>query len=120
MAVTQELWAAVFRRDGGCVAVQADKVGLFAVSTPCTDTFGRVVPWDSPTGKTVEHVREFAAMGGPRAPDDLMHLVCICAGHGVQAWELSHKDVERAYLAKLYPREWAEFLARQEAVGADR
>ena len=112
--VAREIWAAVWYRDGGCIAVQPDKVGAANVAaTPCADQWGREWPFDSPRGKTYEHVREEAAMGAPKAPSDLAHGVIVCWRHGVQAWELAHKDVERAYLARLYPDVWAAWLLRR-------
>jgi hypothetical protein len=113
MEMTALRWL-VFHRDGGCIAVDPDKVGAeHVVDTPCGNQYGYDHRSDDLLQMTLEHVREFAAMGAPKAPDEPWHCVTLCRKHGVQAWELSHKDQERAYLARLYPEQWSEWLERQ-------
>lgn len=61
--VTPETRAAVFTRDGGCVAP--------LLGGSVMDCFGRL---------TLEHVKEQLRMG-VRAPSDERHLVTLCQGH---------------------------------------
>lgn len=77
--VTPELVAILDARDGYCVAAFLDRD-----AGPCN---GR---------RTIEHVREQAAMGGKRAPSDPLHCVNVCLGH--IEWTRTHKELERAYL----------------------
>jgi hypothetical protein len=94
----------VYSRDGGCIAVQAQKIGPENVAPDlCRDRWGDLVRWDDLFKMTAEHVQEQYGSMGLKAPDDEMHLVTLCWHHGVQGWELSHKAVSRAYLARCYP-----------------
>lgn len=59
---------------------------------------------------TLDHVKEELAMG-VKAPDDEAHLISLCERHHVETqaganWATSHRDLERAYLARLYPWVW--------------
>lgn len=83
---------AVFARDRGCVPAQLGAPG------PCRNAFQQVHAWDDRSQLTLEHVREAAAMGAPRAKSDMAHMVVACSGHGVQGWELANKDKLREWL----------------------
>lgn len=61
--VTPETRAAVFRRDGSCVAP--------LLGGSAMDCSGR---------STIEHVKDELRMG-KRAPSDLGHMVALCQGH---------------------------------------
>lgn len=98
----------VFLRDGGCIAAQGDKVGADVATDLCANRYGYTHRWNDLLQMTFEHVRKHAAMGAPKAPDREEQAVTLCWHHGVQGWELSHKDAERAYLRKLYPAYWAD------------
>jgi hypothetical protein len=112
MAVPSAIRWAVYRRDGGCIAVQPDKVGKEHLAPDlCRNRLGWLHPWNDLFQMTLEHVRKWAAMGGPKAPDTVEYLVTLCHWHGVQGWELRHKTVSRTYLARLYPEVWADWLA---------
>jgi hypothetical protein len=79
--VTPEVAAAVFARDGGCVAPRLG--GSFL------DCDGRL---------TLDHVRDFPMMG-KRAPSDMAHLVTLCTRHHLwNGWATSHRPELREYL----------------------
>jgi hypothetical protein len=83
--VTPDVAMAVLNRDAGCVAVT-----LGASPATCR---GRL---------TLDHVRDHAAMGAPRAPSDVRHLVALCEEHHLwSGWATSHKPALRAYLAEV-------------------
>jgi hypothetical protein len=83
--VTPDVAMAVLNRDAGCVAVT-----LGAAPATCR---GRL---------TLDHVRDHAAMGAPRAPSDVRHLVALCEEHHLwSGWATSHKPDLRAYLAEV-------------------
>ena len=80
--VTPEVALAVLERDAGCVAVR-----LGADPATCG---GRL---------TLDHVRDHAAMGAPRAASDMAHLVALCEEHHLwSGWATSHKPQLREYL----------------------
>jgi hypothetical protein len=80
--VTADVALAVLERDAGCVAVI-----LGAHPSTCG---GRL---------TLDHVRDHAAMGAPRAPSDMRHLVALCEEHHLwSGWATSHKPALREYL----------------------
>lgn len=83
--VTHEVALAVLSRDAGCVAV-----ALGASPATCK---GRL---------TLDHVRDHAAMGAPRAPSDMAHLVALCEEHHLwSGWATSHKPELREYLRRV-------------------
>jgi hypothetical protein len=89
--VTPELFGELLGRDVGCVAPLIGKPGHG--SFRCE---GRL---------TVEHVRDFAAMGGARAPSDRRHTVLLCEWHHLRSgWATSHKAELRAYLESVEGR----------------
>jgi hypothetical protein len=87
--VSHEIAGATFRRDEfTCLAPRLDP--------ECGPCSGHL---------TVEHVREHAATGAPRAPSKTTRwLATLCQGHtepGMKAgrvWNLSHKAELRVYL----------------------
>jgi hypothetical protein len=92
--VTPELVGELHGRDGGCVApmLGTDQEGA-SEGELCS---GRL---------TVEHVRDFAAMGGARAPSDRRHTVLLCEWHHLRSgWATSHKAELRAYLESVEGR----------------
>lgn len=94
--VTPELVEYLARRDGGCVAPLVDP----RLDTLCTDKWGTVMARTDPRCWTIEHVHEGYGKMGDRAKSDPLHTVILCSGHGVQSWELSHKDDLRGWIAK--------------------
>ena len=92
--VTPALFAALLTRDGGCLAPRLD-----ATAGLCRDRWGRPVAWNAEHALTVEHVHPGYGLMGIRAPSALGSCVLLCAGHGVQSWELAHKGLLRDYLA---------------------
>lgn len=83
--VTADVALAVLSRDAGCVAVI-----LGAHPSTCK---GRL---------TLDHVRDHAAMGAPRAPSDEQHLVALCEEHHLwSGWATSHKPELREYLRRV-------------------
>lgn len=109
--VTPEIREQVFARDEyRCLApVIAAKYDL-PTPTPCAGKFGRLavlyVTVDGPVydrrALTYEHVREHAAMGGPKPPPSLRWALTLCVHHNVDGWAQANKRHERAYLAELY------------------
>lgn len=86
----EALRAAVFSRDGGCMAPRLDPH-----AGPCG---GRL---------TLDHVQH-QMMFGRRAPHDEAHLVAECERHHIWAqsgvnWATSHRPLLREYLRGLYP-----------------
>lgn len=85
---------AVFDRDGGCIALRYD---------PSHRCFGRLTP---------AHVPEADKNAlGMKPPSDIYHLVAECLGAnsgGTDPWSETHRDIERAHLAKHYPAIWAK------------
>ena len=80
--VTPEVAAAVYARDGGCVAPR-----LGGSSMDCD---GR---------DTLDHVKDQPRMG-KRAPSDVDHLVVMCERHHLwNGWATAHRPELRAYLA---------------------
>lgn len=92
--VTQELVEELHRLDRGCVPAL-----YLGAPGPCRDRWGHPLDPYRVEMMTVEHVRTEAAMGGRRAKSDTGHTLMACSGHGVQSWELKHKDLERGYCA---------------------
>jgi hypothetical protein len=89
------LMSLLWQLDGGCVAkLRFDAPG------PCRGRWGDATTPRDPVAITVEHVQDAAGIGLPRAEDDLDHTVLLCAGHGIQSWELSHKPELRNYIRK--------------------
>jgi hypothetical protein len=81
-SVTPDVALHVLRRDAGCVAVR--------LGEPPSRCGGRL---------TLDHVRDRAAMGGPRAPSDTRHLVSLCENHHLwNGWATSHRPELREYL----------------------
>lgn len=79
----------VFQRDNGCVAARLD---------PAHECEGRL---------TLAHVPELGKNAyGVKPPFDRWHLITECWGAnsgGLQPWSEMHRDLERRYLAMLYP-----------------
>jgi hypothetical protein len=108
--VSPALVAYLWERDGGCVAPLVAG-GIFHPIDPATApvAFGAEASrcGGSPIGEgrfriTVEHVRDAAAMGAPRAPSDRRHTVLLCEWHHLRSgWSTSHKSELRAYLASV-------------------
>lgn len=84
---------AVFMRDGGCIA------RIYDPSHACD---GRL---------TLAHVPEEGKNAlGVKPPSDRFHLVaeCLAANSGgTRPWSETHRDIERAHLAKHYPERYA-------------
>lgn len=83
--VTTQVWSAVLRRDGGCIAAR------LGAPTVCR---GRM---------TLDHVKDQPMMG-KRAPSDLAHLVSLCYHHHLDGWATSHRPELRAYLGDISGR----------------
>lgn len=79
----------VFNRDMGCIVPTVDR----GESTPC-----KGMP-------TLDHVPERGKNGlGMKAPDDEAHLVTVCMYHHTgRLWPETHRELERAYLARWWP-----------------
>lgn len=87
-----ETWAAVLKRDGGCVAKKLDP----NESARC---WGRL---------TLDHIKDAPRMAR-RAPSDPAHLVTLCQGHtedgrkaGFQ-WNTANRPSLREYLHRVTP-----------------
>lgn len=96
-------WRAVADRDGW--ECQAPKLDPGA--SDCRGPFWAQAP-EIGTAEyhailTVDHVKRTA--GGPRIHDEA-HLVLLCHHHNVDGWASAHRELERAYLARLYPEAW--------------
>lgn len=85
--VTADLVAYLIARDGPCIVPLVETAAEIQRLGPCQ---GRT---------TVEHVRERAAMGGPRAPSDKRHTVAACLGHIEWTKTARAKRLERDYLS---------------------
>lgn len=93
--VTDELFEYLYERDGGCMAPILDPtVG------PCRDIWGAEVRRDARWALTVEHCHDGYGKAAKRAKSDRFHTLLLCRFHGVQNWELVHKDEERDYLLR--------------------
>lgn len=109
--VTPEIRGQVFARDEyRCMApIIAAKYDLRS-PTPCAGKFGRpavlYVTTDGPVyderALTYEHVREHAAIGGPKPEPSLRWALTLCWHHNVDGWAQANKRHERAFLAELY------------------
>lgn len=110
-----EVARAVFARDRGCVAPRLDPD-----AGHCQNKWGDYVLPNDVRARTLEHVHEDYGKTGKRADNDIDHLVWLCEGHGVQSWELAHKDLLRLYIAIANSKEgwdarrWAEARAAAE------
>lgn len=80
----------VFNRDLGCIVPYVDPEN----DRPC-----KGMP-------TLDHVPERGKNAlGKKAPDDEAHLVTVCAYHHTgQLWPETHRELERAYLARWWPQ----------------
>lgn len=83
-----------------CVAPGLDGAG----SGPCS---GRI---------TMQHVKVEIGMSLPRIHREEV-LVSLCRGHHLDTkaganWATAHMDLQRAYLAKLYPDFWKTYIER--------
>lgn len=90
--VTDELMAALRRRDHGCVAAQVLPGHL------CRDRFGNIHAWDDWRYLTPEHFREDYAVKGDRAPSDLEHTVLLCAATNIGAPSKLLREKFRAWV----------------------
>ncbi len=108
--VTSELRNAVFERDGfrclaPILAAQHDQP-----IDDCKGQYGQRAflgafdgtPLYDLSALTYEHVTEYAAMGGKRAPARIERALTLCWHHNTQGWAQSHKRWEREYLRELY------------------
>jgi len=86
-AADREVYDAVLRRDGGCVAPRIQP-GI----DPCR---GRL---------TREHVRPGGGAMGMRRVTRVDAVVILCEHHHLDGWATSHKDDLRMYLAKVEPQ----------------
>jgi hypothetical protein len=101
-------WA-VLHREGGCIAVQPDKIGFEEAATDlCRNGQGWEQKWDDVLPLELDHIKEHP--GGARVHDEA-HLVAVCAWHhrggkGGAQWATAHRAAIRAYLTRLYPHIW--------------
>lgn len=99
--VTQEDWATVMSRDGGCVA---PKLGA---TDPCRDRWGEALPARGryrPDLLELDHIRPLAVVG-KRAPSVPRWMVAMCPWHhrlGNPPWATGHRAEIRDHLAELY------------------
>lgn len=99
MAVSPELHDAVLERDKLCFVRR-----LYGPAHICRDRWGDSHPPTDLRKLTLDHVHLVAGgMRGKRAPDDLQHLVAMCAQVNVSGPSREIRDAERTYLANLYP-----------------
>jgi hypothetical protein len=120
--VSPELWLEVIDRDKRrCMASVIDPEGH--PPTSCRGKYGeRALVLRSPelwdlSCLTVDHVprpvhqsqrsADDPARGTRRAPSRREHLLTLCHDANVNGWASAHRDVERAYLAGLYPEWWS-------------
>lgn len=96
--VTPEVYAAVMRRDGYCVATRLDPT-----CGPCRDKWGGYIAPHDERGAQLDHIHHGYGKMGVRAPSDPAHLVRLCAGHHLGGWATSHRAALRAYLAEVTP-----------------
>lgn len=91
-------------------------IGLWPNDTPtCIALFVDGAAGPCSGRSTIQHVKtEVGSV--PRIHREEM-LVSLCAGHHLDTraganWATSHMDEQRAYLARLYPAFWREFIER--------
>jgi hypothetical protein len=98
--VTPETAAAVFLRDGSCIAP--------LLGGSAHDCWGRA---------TLEHVKDELRMG-KRAPSDLRHLVALCSGHTEEGRRAGYQwNTDKANRAKV--RAYLERLGDPHAAHVD-
>jgi hypothetical protein len=101
--------AAIFERDGGCVATQFRVFGKDIAPDQCRDGYGDPCEYDDFAIMEAEHVKE--QIGGFRASDDEAHLVTACPWHHRLSQRFrvdskAHRVATRAWLAQHYPGVW--------------
>lgn len=133
--VTPELWLEVVNRDERrCMASVLDPEGHPATS--CRGKYGeRALVTIAPElwnlgALTVDHVprpvhelqrsADDPARGTRRAPSRREHLLTLCHHANVNGWASAHRDLERDYLATLYPEWWTNPSTARLTEGADR
>lgn len=97
----------VFRRDGGCVAVQPAIFGRDVAPDQCQNRAGWLIRWNDVFQLEWDHVTGFDGI----RRDDEAHGVAVCPWHHRGSrWRIDTKerrDVLRRHLARLYPTEWS-------------
>ena len=94
--VTPETRDAVLRRDGVCV------LALYEPEHICRNRWGREHAPTDVSELTVEHVKDFLAMG-QRAPSDPEHLVALDFAANFRPPTKAQRAIFRAHLSKFYP-----------------
>ena len=86
-------------RDRGCVLAQ------LVPGHVCRDEWGTPHPWDAVDLCTVEHVKLWLQMGGPRAPSIRAQMVMACGYANIRNGETSkYRQKIRDYLAEKEPQ----------------
>lgn len=99
-----KLVAYLAARDGWCIVPTVETAAGLIAAGPCQ---GR---------STVEHVRDQAAMGAPRADSDPAHTVAVCLGHIEWTKTARAKKLERDYLSVKEGRRGADDVGFARAV----
>lgn len=98
--VTSEVREAVLARDRMCFLYRLDPLHT------CKDAFGDPhSPFDR-SKLTLDHVKRRLRMGR-RAPSTPAHLMAMCAAGNVGVPSKDVRNLQRLYLADLYPEAWA-------------
>lgn len=97
--VSPSLHAYILNRDRICFAARIDPTHL------CRDEFGNRHAPDDRKYLRLDHVKDSAQMGGPRAPSDRRHLLALCGDANNNGWASAHRNQERIYLAEVEPDE---------------
>jgi hypothetical protein len=99
--------AAVFERDGGCLATSFQVFGSDVASDLCRNRYGDTVRYDDLKWMEWDHVREGVAEA---RINDEAHGVTVCAWHHRgSGWRIdtkAHRAKVRGWLAKHYPEVW--------------
>lgn len=100
------LRSAVFRRDRGCVAVQARWFGDDVAKDLCRDAGGFLMRWDDIFKMEWDHVTDRSGI----RRDDEAHGITVCPWHhrgsGWRSDTSEHRAREREVLAEMYPEAW--------------
>lgn len=92
--VTPALREYIMRRDRGCVAAKVDP------EHQCRNQWGDTHAATDLDQMTIEHVHDHARLG-LRAASDKDHCLTLCWASNVLGWASAHRDIERAYLARV-------------------
>jgi hypothetical protein len=97
----------VFRRDGGCAAVQPRYFRDDVATDQCRGKHGWLIRWDDVFQMEWDHVRDDRG----RRVDDEAHGITVCPWHHRgSSWRIDTKERRariRDVLRALYPEAWA-------------